>query len=78
MNNQNQTNIHQQLQELGELYYTAPLAFYEAMLQLAIAQLEQILPGFTIAFAEIYTIGSERQAHGGMNHVFIPVERNDQ
>ncbi len=78
MNEQNQTTFAQQLEELDELYYTAPLVLYEATLQLEIAQLEQILPGFTIAFAEIFTIGSERQAHGGMRHVFMPVERSDQ
>lgn len=76
MSNPHQATIAQQLQELDELYYTAPLALYEATLRLAIAQLEHILPGFTIAFAEIYTIGSERQAHGGMCRIFVPVERN--
>lgn len=78
MNDQNQTAIAQQLQELDELYYTASLALYEATLYVAIAQLEHILPGFTIAFAEIYTIGSERQAHGGMRHVFMPTEGSAQ
>lgn len=78
MNNQNQPTIQQQLQELDELYYTASLALYEATLQLTIAQLEYILPGFTIALAEIYTIGSERETHGGMCHVFMPVERSAQ
>jgi hypothetical protein len=78
MNEQNQTTIAQQLEELDELYYTAPLALYEATLQLEIAQLEQILPGFTIAFAEIFTVGSEREQHGGMRHVFMPIEGNNQ
>lgn len=75
MNDQNQSIIYQQLQELDELYYTVPLAIYEATLQLAIAQLERMFPGFTIAFAEIYTIGSARQAHGGMCHVIMLEER---
>jgi hypothetical protein len=74
MNNQNQSTLAQQLEELDELYYTAPLALYEAMLQLEIAQLEQILPGFTIAFAEIFTVGSECEQHGGMRHVFTSKE----
>ncbi|HLG78899.1 MAG TPA: hypothetical protein VKX46_20985 [Ktedonobacteraceae bacterium] len=74
MSNPHQATITQQLQELDELYYTAPLALYEATLHLAIVQLQDILPGFTIAFAEIYAIGSERLAHGGMGHVFVPVE----
>jgi hypothetical protein len=76
MSNPHQATIAQQLQEFDELYYTAPLALYEAKLRFAIAQFERILPRFTIAFTEIYTIGSERQAHGGMCHVFAPVERN--
>ena len=78
MNNQNQPTLYHQLQELDELYYTASLALYEATLQLEIAQLEQILPGFTIAFAEIFTVGAERERHGGMRHVFMPIERSAQ
>jgi hypothetical protein len=73
-----QTPLTQQLHELDELYYTAPLAVYEAALQLAVKQLQQVLPAFTIAFAEIATAGSERQAHGGMHHVLMPTERNAQ
>ena len=78
MNDQNQLNIAQQLEELDELYYTASLTLYEATLQLEIAQLQHILPGFTIAFAEIFTVGAEREQHGGMRHVFIPIERSAQ
>jgi hypothetical protein len=78
MNNHIQPPLTQQLEELDELYYTAPLALYEATLQLEIAQLEQILPGFTIALAEIFTVGAEREQHGGMRHVFMPVERSAQ
>ena len=78
MNNHIQPPLTQQLEELDELYYTAPLALYEATLQLEIAQLEQILPGFTIAFAEIFTVGAEREQHGGMRHVFMPIERSAQ
>lgn len=78
MNNQDRISLSHQLEELDELFYTAPLALYEATLQLAIAQLEHILPGFTIAFAEIYTVGTDRQQHGGMSHVFMPIERSVQ
>jgi hypothetical protein len=76
MNTQNQTLTHQQLYELDELYYTAPLRDYEVALQAAINQLEQAFPDLTIAFAEIYTTGSKRQAHGGMCHVLMPTERS--
>ena len=76
MQDQQQLTIHQQLYELDELYYTAPLAIYESALQSAINQLEQAFPGFTVAFAEIYTTGSKRQAHGGMRHVIMPTERS--
>ena len=76
MNNRDRTPTQQQLYELDELYYTAPLAVYESALQSAINQLEQAFPGLTIAFAEIYTTGSERQVHGGMCHVLMPTERS--
>jgi hypothetical protein len=78
MNNYIQSPLTQQLEELDELYYTASLALYEATLQLAISQLERMLPGFTIAFAEIFAIGAEREQHGGMRHVIMPVERSAQ
>jgi hypothetical protein len=78
MSNNLQPPLTQQLEQLDELYYTASLALYEATLQLEIAQLEQILPGFTIAFAEIVTVGAEREQHGGMRHVFMPIERSAQ
>jgi len=78
MNNHTQSPLTQQLQELDELYYTASLAVYEAALQSAVNQLEQVLSDFTIAFAEIYTAGCERQAHGGMRHVLMPTERSAQ
>jgi len=71
-----QLTINQQLQGLDELYYTARLAIYEAALQSAIHQFEQAFPGLTIAFAEIYTVGSKRLTHGGMCHVLMPGERS--
>lgn len=78
MNNQDQTSLTRQLEELDELYYIASLALYEATLQLAISQLERMLPGFTIAFAEIFTVGAERQQHGGMRHVIMRAEGSAQ
>ncbi len=66
------------LQELDQLYHADSLAEYEKMLQIVAAQAEQIFPGFTIAYAEIYTAGRARQADGRMAHVLLPVkERNE-
>jgi hypothetical protein len=78
MNNQHQPSIQQQLHELDELYYNMPAAVYETTLQSVTIQLQQVLPDFTVAFAEIYITGTERQAHGGMRHVLAPVERSAQ
>jgi cystathionine beta-lyase/cystathionine gamma-synthase len=58
MNNQNRSAIQQQLCELDELYHAAQLSSYENALQKALMQVQQALPGFTIAHAEIYTMGS--------------------
>ena len=76
MSNQKQTFLKQQLQELDDFYHTAPFATYEAALQSAVKQLQKALPNFTIVYAEIYTAGGERQAHGGMRHVLLPMERS--
>ncbi len=65
-------SILQQLHELDSIYHTTPLATYEAALQTAVMQIQRAFPGFTIAYAEIYTAGSEREAHGGMRHVLLP------
>ena len=67
------------LQELDRLYYSTTLTEYEQTLQHIVQQIQQTLPGFTVAYAEIYTAGSERYAHGGMRHVLLPQpERKDQ
>jgi hypothetical protein len=73
MKNQ-QLTTSEQLQELDELYYTIPQDIYEAELHLAVTQLAYILPGFTIAYAEIWSEGSERIQHGGIRHVLTPIE----
>ena len=77
MDSQNQSIIQQQLYELDKLYHTAPLAIYETALQAAITQIERAFPGFTIAYAEIYAAGSQREAHGGMRHVLLPLPAHD-
>ena len=61
------------LQELDRLYSSDSIEAYEQTLQTAAEQVMQAFPGFTIALAEIYTVGSERKVHGGMRHVFVPV-----
>ena len=74
----NPQNILPMLQELDSLYYECPLAAYERRLQAVAQQVEHNFPGFTIAHAEIYTAGQERNPHGGMRHVLLPTERNVQ
>ncbi len=66
------------LQDLDRLYCSGSLTEYEATLQTAEQQVNLLLPGFTIAYAEIATVGQERSAHGGMRHVLLPAERNAQ
>ncbi len=67
------------LQELDQLYYSDSLEEYEKTLQVVAEQVEQAFPGFTIALAEIYTLGADRDLHGGMRHVLFPrSERNGQ
>ena len=67
------------LQDLDRLYCSNTLTEYEQTLQTVAEQVAQTFPGFTIAYAEIYTAGSERYQHGGMRHVLLPQpERKDQ
>ncbi len=63
------------LQELDRLYGSSSLTEYESMWQSVEQQVRFVLPGFTIAYAEVYMAGQERQAHGGMRHVLFPLER---
>ena len=60
------------LRELDSLYHTGTLRKYEQTWQTVEQQVQQSFPGFTIAYAEIYTAGAEREAHGGMRHVLLP------
>jgi len=63
--------IHILLQDLERLYSSDSLREYEQTLQTVAQQVETLFPGFTIAYAEIYTIGEDRQQHGGMRHVLL-------
>ncbi len=56
------------------LYHLCSLEAYEQTWQNVEEQLRQIFPGFTLAYAEIYTAGHEREAHGGMRHVLLPIK----
>jgi len=67
-------DIHLSLQELDRLYHADTLAAYERLWQAVAQQVSLLFPGFTIAYAEVYTAGQEREAHGGMRHVLYPSE----
>ena len=63
------------LEALGELdrtYHQDSLAEYEKTWQRVDQQVQQTLPGFTIAYVEIYTAGSDREPLGSMRHVLLP------
>lgn len=60
------------LQMLDNLYYSVPTAEYEKALREVEAGLKTTMPDFTIAFAELHTVGPERYHEGRMAHVFVP------
>ena len=60
------------LSDLDRIYHECSLDTYEQTLQEVEQQVNQMLPGFTIAYAEIATVGSERYLHAGMRHVLLP------
>jgi hypothetical protein len=61
------------LRELDDLYHTGSLTEYEQAWQTLCQQVQLTFPGCTIAYAEIYTAGRERTAHGAMRHVLLPL-----
>lgn len=63
------------LQELDQLYNAGDVDQYEQYWQKACQHAEHFFPGFTIAYAELFNSGSERDAHGGMRHVLVPIAR---
>ena len=63
------------LQDLDRLYCSETLREYEQTLQIAEHQVQETFPGFTIAYADISTVGSDREQHGGMRHVLLPQEK---
>jgi hypothetical protein len=67
------------LEQLDSLYQAENLAAYEQTWQEICQQVRHLFPGFTVAYAELYTAGHGRNAHGGMRHVLLPLsERNGQ
>ncbi len=62
------------LQKLDRLYCASSLTEYEQTWQRVEQQVRLVFPGFTIAYAEVYMAGQEREAHGGMRHVLFPSE----
>jgi hypothetical protein len=67
-------DILNSLQELDRLYRADALDFeaYERIWQSVEQQVHLVLPGFTIAYAEVFMAGQVREAHGGMRHVLFP------
>ncbi len=66
-------DIFKSLQELDLLYHSDSLEEYEQTWQIVAQSIRQMFPGFTLAYAELYTAGIGRRAHGGMRHVLFPI-----
>ena len=69
-------DLHYALHTLDHLYFEASLEEYEYARQVVEAHIQQILPGFTVAYAlEIGTVGVGDTAyyHGGVMHVLFPL-----
>lgn len=67
-------HIHIFLQELDRLYDAGDLEVYEQYWQKACQHAEHFFPGFTIAYAELYNSGSDRESDGSMRHVLVSVK----
>lgn len=61
------------LQELDRLYHDDSLDAYEKQWQKAAKLVRHALPGFTIAYAELYNSGVSRLSDAAMRHVLVPV-----
>ena len=61
------------LQELDRLYHSDCLEAYEQHWQTTAKLVQQVFPGFTIAYAELYNTGISRLSHGTMSHVLVPI-----
>jgi hypothetical protein len=61
------------LQELDRLYQQDSLDAYETLWQETARLVRRILPGFTIAYAELYNSGISRLSDAAMCHVLVPI-----
>ncbi len=66
-------NILTSLAQLDSLYFAGNLQAYEQTWLEVTQQIEQTLPGFTLAYAEISNAGEEREPLGSMRHVLLPL-----
>ncbi len=64
------------LSELDKLYTTETLTEYEEAVVTVARTVQRLCPGFTIAYAQLATVGSEREQSGRMAHVLAP-ERSE-
>ena len=71
-------HIHIFLQELDRLYHAGDFEAYEQSWLIACHHAERYFPGFTIAYAELYTSGNDRIPDGSMHHVLLPKPQDVQ
>lgn len=67
--------LAQALRDLDDLYFQESSSVYEQAREKLEAQIESLLPGFTLAYAsEIGTVGAGERTyqHGGVAHVLLP------
>ena len=61
------------LQELDHLYHEDTLDEYEKQCQATARLVRQTLPGFIIAYAELYNSGIFRLSDAAISHVLVPI-----
>jgi hypothetical protein len=60
------------LRELDELYDTPTFGNYEAQWRLVAKEIERDYPGFSLAYAQVFTTGIRRVTRGEYRHVLVP------
>lgn len=68
--------LSQALLDLDQLYTEESLSSYEQAREKLEAQIRNLIPGFTLAYAiEIGTVGAGEKTyqHGGVAHVLFPI-----
>ncbi len=66
------------LQALDQLYREDSLEAYEWLWQATARLVRQTLPGFIIAYAELYNSGIFRLSNAAMSHVLVPIPQPQQ